>query len=53
MTFLTIPFLILFTITYIIVLISKTNKRRKVVLLIASYVFYAWWDVRFLFFNDI
>lgn len=49
MTFLTIPFLILFTITYIIVLISKTNKRRKVVLLIASYVFYAWWDVRFLF----
>ncbi len=49
MTFLTIPFMILFCVTYLGVKISKTNERRKVVLLFASYFFYAWWDIRFLF----
>lgn len=49
MTFVSIPFAVLFIVTAILVKIFKERKHRHIVLLFASYVFYAWWDIRFLF----
>ncbi len=48
MSFASIPFFILVTITFILYGICKNIRTRHVILLIASYTFYAYWDVRFL-----
>ncbi len=48
MTFLTLEFLILFSITLILMLLFRSKSARQFILLAASYVFYAYWDVRFL-----
>lgn len=49
MIFTSIPFLLLFTITYGLIWGIRDHNKRLVILLISSYVFYAYWDVRFLF----
>lgn len=49
MTFLTLEFLILFSITLILMLLFRGRSAGQFILLAASYVFYAYWDVRFLF----
>ena len=48
MTFLTLPFLLFFAITMALLLIFRGQRQRQFILLIAGYVFYAYWDVRFL-----
>lgn len=48
MTFLTPEFLILFIITFGLMLPLRGRTARQFILLAASYVFYAYWDVRFL-----
>ncbi|WP_029233789.1 MBOAT family O-acyltransferase [Butyrivibrio sp. VCB2006] len=48
MTFNSLPFFALFVITYLLVKVLQTNEIKLWVLLIASYVFYSYWDVRFL-----
>lgn len=48
MIFLTLEFLILFTITLGLMLLFRGQTARQFILLAASYVFYAYWDVRFL-----
>ena len=48
MTFLTIPFLVFFALTLTFLSIVKEQRLRQIILLIASYFFYAYWDVRFL-----
>ncbi len=61
MTFSSITFIVFFVIVYLLVLIFNNNKlRAKVseknqlmikhsILLVASYIFYGWWDFRFCF----
>ncbi|MBQ7954984.1 MAG: MBOAT family protein [Lachnospiraceae bacterium] len=49
MTFLTVAFFILFVITLGLMLLFRGQTARQFILLAASYVFYAYWDVRFLF----
>lgn len=48
MTFLTLPFLIFFIITMALLVLIRGKQQRQIILLLASYVFYAYWDVRFL-----
>lgn len=48
MTFLTLEFLILFVITLGLMLLFRGQTARQFILLAASYLFYAYWDVRFL-----
>lgn len=48
MTFLSLEFLLLFTITLGLLLLFRGRSPRQFILLAASYVFYAYWDVRFL-----
>lgn len=48
MTFISAEFLLLFSITAVLVGVCKDKKKRQLILLLASYVFYAYWDVRFL-----
>ncbi len=48
MSFASIPFFILFAITFLLYGICKNIRTRHVILLIVSYIFYAYWDVRFL-----
>ncbi len=48
MTFISVEFLILFSITAVLVAVCKDSKKRQLILLLASYIFYAYWDVRFL-----
>lgn len=48
MTFISAEFLLLFGITAVLVGVCKDKKKRQLILLLASYVFYAYWDVRFL-----
>ncbi len=48
MTFLTLEFLCLFSITLILMLLFRGRTARQFLLLASSYVFYAYWDVRFL-----
>jgi len=48
MTFLTLPFLIFFIIVMALLALMKGQRQRQLILLVASYVFYAYWDVRFL-----
>lgn len=49
MTFISLPFAVLFTITLILVAFTKGTKTRQTILLISSMIMYAWWDIRFLF----
>ncbi len=50
MLFNTIDFAIFFPIVFILYWITAKNKTaRNSLLLVASYVFYGWWDWRFLF----
>lgn len=48
MTFVSIEFFILFIITAVLVYIFKGKRQRQIILLAASYIFYAYWDIRFL-----
>ncbi len=48
MSFISLQFLIFFVITYLIFRLVKNQKGRIITLLIASYIFYAYWDWRFL-----
>ncbi len=48
MEFNSLPFLILVISTYLLCMIVKDNTKQKIILLVASFVFYAYWDVRFL-----
>lgn len=49
MTFLSIPFFFLFAVVMLCMLLCKQRKQQHFVLLVVSYVFYAYWDIRFLF----
>lgn len=48
MTFISLPFAYLFLITFILYWQLKSIRARHFVLLIASYTFYAWWNIRLL-----
>ena len=48
MTFISLEFLILFSVTAVAVAVCKDMKKRQIILLAASYIFYAYWDIRFL-----
>ncbi len=48
MTFVSIEFLVLFLFTALIFYRCNGNKPKQILLLGVSYIFYAWWDVRFL-----
>jgi len=48
MSFVSLAFALLFVFTYIICRLVQTRDQKHFVLLIASYIFYAYWDARFL-----
>ncbi len=48
MSFVSLAFALLFITTYIAGKLCKTREQKHIVLLLASYVFYAYWDARFL-----
>ncbi|MDL2328086.1 MBOAT family protein [Ruminococcaceae bacterium OttesenSCG-928-A11] len=48
MSFVSLAFLILFVVTYALCRVFKGRTQRHIILLIASYVFYGYWDIRFL-----
>ena len=48
MSFVSLAFLLLFLAAYFACRLCKTREQKHTVLLIASYVFYAYWDARFL-----
>lgn len=48
MTFVSVEFVILFLITLFGFARCKDKKQKQIILLIASYIFYAYWDIRFL-----
>lgn len=48
MLFNSIPFLILVAVTVIAVMVARSREQQMIVLLISSYLFYAYWDVRYL-----
>lgn len=47
MTFISVEFLILFIVTALLFWRCKTERQRQWILLLSSYVFYAYWDIRF------
>lgn len=49
MIFYSIPFLVLFAVSSILLHFSKTTKQQHVVILLTNLVFYGYWDIRFLF----
>ncbi|GHV73295.1 hypothetical protein AGMMS49940_05970 [Spirochaetia bacterium] len=49
MTFSSLAFFIFFTIVLVATTLTKSRKLRHIILLLASYVFYGWWDWRFCF----
>ncbi len=49
MVFNSVPFVIFFAIVYVLYWATRKHTVQNLVLLVASYVFYAWWDWRFLF----
>lgn len=49
MSFVSVAFLLLFAGSYLGSKLCKTKEQKHIVLLIASYLFYGYWDVRFLF----
>ncbi|MCK8520574.1 MBOAT family protein [Aquimarina sp. D1M17] len=48
MLFNSLEFLLFFPTVFILYWILKNHKQQNIVLLISSYIFYAWWDWRFL-----
>ena len=48
MSFVSLAFLLLFIASYLLSRLSKTREQKHIVLLLASYIFYAYWDARFL-----
>ena len=48
MSFVSLAFVLLFAFSYIICRLVQTRQQKHLVLLIASYIFYAYWDARFL-----
>ncbi len=48
MSFVSLAFVLLFAATYLSSRLCKTRDQKHAVLLAASYIFYAYWDVRFL-----
>ncbi len=48
MSFVSLAFFILFVTSYVLCRLVKTREQKHLVLLITSYVFYAYWDARFL-----
>ncbi|HWQ98165.1 MAG TPA: MBOAT family O-acyltransferase [Clostridia bacterium] len=48
MSFVSLAFVLLFVCSYIISRLTKNKEQKHLVLLITSYVFYAYWDARFL-----
>ena len=48
MSFVSLAFVLLFACSYIICRLVQTRQQKHLVLLIASYIFYAYWDARFL-----
>ncbi|GHV91662.1 alginate O-acetyltransferase [Spirochaetia bacterium] len=49
MAFSSITFFVFFAIVLVATILIKPRKARHIILLIASYVFYGWWDWRFCF----
>ncbi|GHU54236.1 alginate O-acetyltransferase [Spirochaetia bacterium] len=49
MAFSSITFFVFFAIVLAAMILTKPRKARHIILLIASYVFYGWWDWRFCF----
>jgi len=48
MSFVSLAFFLLFITAYVASKLCKTRDQKHIVLLIASYIFYAYWDARFL-----
>ena len=48
MTFTTLTFVLFLAAVFALYWIVAERRRQNVVLLVASYVFYGWWDYRFL-----
>ena len=48
MSFVSLAFLLLFVTSYVLCRLVKTREQKHTILLIASYIFYAYWDARFL-----
>ena len=48
MSFVSLAFVLLFAFSYVICRLVQTRQQKHLVLLIASYIFYAYWDARFL-----
>ena len=48
MSFVSLAFAILFLVSYVLCRLVQTREQKHLVLLIASYIFYAYWDARFL-----
>lgn len=48
MSFVSLAFLLLFTLSYVSCRLVKTREQKHVILLISSYLFYGYWDIRFL-----
>ena len=48
MSFVSLAFALLFIAAYLLSRLSKTREQKHLILLAASYVFYAYWDARFL-----
>lgn len=49
MIFSSIEYFIFLPVVIIVIALLKSNQIKKAFLLVASYIFYAWWDWRFLF----
>lgn len=47
MTFTSLTFLLFFTGIFLLYWLAKGRRRQNVVLILASYAFYSWWDYRF------
>lgn len=48
MIFYSVPFLILFGLSTILFHFSKNNKQQQLIILLTNFVFYGYWDIRFL-----
>ena len=48
MTFISIPFAVLFIVTMLLLWKCETKRQQQLILLLSSLIFYAWWDLRFL-----
>lgn len=49
MTFLSVPFFLLLVLVLLCLKFTSTKEKQQKVLLISSYIFYGYWDIRFLF----